>query len=116
MLAIAICLVGKYFIWQVALMTAQIITQLIIIGSGVFSTARKRKTEYFNELIILMVMYTIFCYTPWFYDIESRPYIGYVTIVIVLMHLIVNFYIIIGGSILDIKIKCRFRMIKRRLN
>ena len=53
LLGIAVCVVGRGLIWQVYIMAAQIITQVMIIGSGVFLLKSKRRMEYFNELILM---------------------------------------------------------------
>jgi hypothetical protein len=72
MLGIAICMVGKVLIWQIFIMTFQIIAQVILIGSGVYLGATKRRLEFFNELILLSVMYTILCYSPWVTDVYVK--------------------------------------------
>ena len=65
LLAVAICLVGKILIWQIFIMSSQIIMQVIIVGLDVFQDHSKRRLEYFNELILMMTMYTMICYSPW---------------------------------------------------
>ena len=72
LLAVAICLVGKILIWQIFIMSSQIILQVIIVGSDVFQDHSKRRLEYFNELVLMSTMYTIICYSPWVDDVELK--------------------------------------------
>lgn len=53
MLGIAVCIVGRTLIWQIFLMTAQIITQVIIIGGDTYATRARRVGEFFNELMLM---------------------------------------------------------------
>lgn len=69
MLGIAVCVVGRFLIWQIFLLTAQIIIQIIIIGGNTYATRAKRVGEYFNEVMLMQVMYTIFIFTPWVDDV-----------------------------------------------
>ena len=61
-----------------------------IIGSKIFDNTAKRNLEFFNEIILTLVMYTIFTFSPWVPDAELRYQIGYVTIAIISLHLFVN--------------------------
>lgn len=106
MLGIAICTVGRVFIWQVFLMTGQITTQVIIIGSGVYQTPSRRRAEFFNELMLMFVMYTIFCFTPWVDDVIVKFQLGYLTCLIVGCHLAVNFFLIFRVSLHQVNFKC----------
>ena len=72
MLAIAICVVGRVLIWQLFLMAAQIIIQVIIIGGKVFESRHKARMEYFNETILMLTMYTILCYSPFVLSQETK--------------------------------------------
>ena len=64
-----------------------------------FKTESQRKMEIFNEVILMIVMYTIICFTPWVESIETKVKIGYVTMFFVSLHFIVNLTIIIQTSI-----------------
>ena len=114
LIAIAICVVGKILIWQIAIMTAQIVVQVIIIGSNVFILRSKRQMEYFNEFILMQTMYTIICFSPFIGDVETKFYLGYVTITIVCLHLVVNLFIIFRSTFLGIKFKCRKRSLMKK--
>ena len=65
MLAIAIVIFDKHLIFQIMLMASQIVASVIIVGNltpfrGIF----KKKIEIFNEIILMLVMYTIICFSP----------------------------------------------------
>ena len=50
-------------------MAVQIIASVIIIGSiKPFKKHSKTKSEYFNEVILMFVMYTIICFSPYVPD------------------------------------------------
>lgn len=71
--------------------------------------------EFFNECILLLVMYTIFCYSPWVDDIEMTFQIGYITIGIVVLHLVVNLYLIMSSTCKTVSRKCKLRYRKKQL-
>ena len=103
-------MVGKVLIWQIFIMSSQIILQVIIVGMNVFKDSSKRRLEYFNELILMMTMYTIICYSPWVQDVELKFYIGYVTIGFVILHLVINLFLIFRGTFIMLSNRCRRRM------
>ena len=45
--------------------------------------------EVFSEVILMMILYTMMLFTDFAPDLEIRPYIGYVSIAFVAIHLIV---------------------------
>ena len=79
-------------------MIGQILIQMIIIGSNLYETKAKRNLEYFNESILVLVMYTIFTFSPWVPDAELTFNIGYAAIAIVSLHLFVNLTMIFTES------------------
>lgn len=115
-MALAVCSVGQVLICQIYLMTLQVFIQTVLIGFQVFDSSFKTKIEYFNEIIIIFVLYSVFGFSPWIGDVVARFRIGYFAIGIVSLHLIVNISIILGGSCKDMKKRCRVRKIKRSYN
>ena len=95
MLAVAIVIMNEVLIWQVMLMASQIVASVIIIGNArPYQWQSKRSLEYFNEIILMIVLYTFICFSPFVPDIEMRFAIGYVSITTVCTHLAVNFFLI----------------------
>lgn len=70
----------------------------MIIGSGVFVTKFKKNTEFFNEVMLMTILYTIFAYSPWVDDIQLKFYMGYVTISLAVLHLVINLYLIFSAT------------------
>lgn len=64
LLALAVCTFNDHLIVQVFLMAAQIIVQVNIIGSQVYYGHSKAQLEYFNEFILMQVLYTILMFSP----------------------------------------------------
>ena len=107
LLGIALCIVRKYFIWQTYIMVGQIMAGGIIIGTKVYDSKMKTRMEFFNEIILMMTMYSIMCFSPFIFDAETKFYLGYITIAIVCLHLAVNFFLIFKGTFHEMKMKCR---------
>ena len=95
------------------LMVGQIIAQLIIISFSVYESKFKTKMEYFNEIILMLTMYTIMCYTPFIFDVPTKHKIGYVTIAVVVLHLFVNFFFIFRESYKSMFLKCRYYKLRK---
>ena len=114
MLAFAIVIFNQKLIWQLCLMAFQIVTSVIILGRlKPFKTREKRQIEIFNEIILMVVMYTIMCFSSWIPDAATRFNVGYVCIVAIAAHLAVNFQIIGISTYRKIKMMLRLKMALR---
>ena len=115
MLAIAIVSLAKHLIFQIMIMSSQIVTSAIIIGNlSPFRGQFKKKIEMFNEVILMLVMYTIICFSPLVTSPEIKFSIGYISMVFVSTHLVVNFTIIGKSTFRLAKIKIFIKMAKRK--
>ena len=94
MLAVAVCLVGRILIWQIMMLVLQVLIQINLIGLKVYPSRAKETQEYFNEIVILLVLYSIFVFTPWVDNVDVSFYTGYFTIFIVVSHLAVSLLLI----------------------
>jgi len=104
LLAVTIVLANQTVIWQVGLMTAQIITAGIIIGRiRPFKETVRHNFEFFNEVIIMLVMYHIICFTPFVPDLEVRFRLGYLVCLVVAVHLLVNLFFMAKDSIRNLR-------------
>ena len=93
------------------LMAMQIVASVIIIGNvRPYLGSAKMYKEFFNETILMFVMYTIMCFSPWVADVDVRFFIGYITISCVCLHLFVNLFDIVGETYRNV----RFSLLKRR--
>ena len=70
--------------------------------------------EVFSEVILMMVMYTMMLFTDFVPDLETRPYIGYVSIVLVAIHLLVCFGVMIIDSLRRICDRIKWYFIRRK--
>lgn len=86
---------------QMFVMTFSIIAQIIVIGyikpfaGGVMANA----LEMFNECVLLLIMYTIICFTDFVPTIEIRFRIGYLSCALIMIHLLVNLTILATVSV-----------------
>ena len=55
-------------------------------------------------------MYTILTFSPWVNDVNVSFYIGYLTITIVASHLLINLFLILRGTFLDLSRKCKLKI------
>ena len=97
-------------IWQISLMTMTIITQVIILGRlQPFVLPSKTKYELFSEVIVMLVMYHLICFTPFVPDVDMRFKLGYSVCSIVVAHLVVSMAILLRVTYLDLKFKYKVR-------
>ena len=95
-------------------MSSQIVVSVIIIGNIIpYRTISKKHMEIFNEIILMFVMYTIICFTPLVSDIEVRFMIGYICMLSIATHLIVNLIIIGRNSYAKIKFTVRLKLVRK---
>ena len=85
----------RVLVLQVVQMTGQIITAVIIIGNvRPFTDPKKSRFEFFNEIMIMLVMYHIICFSPFVPSLETKFLLGYSVCFVVSMHLVINLYFI----------------------
>ena len=70
--------------------------------------------EIFNEIVLMLVMYTIICFSPLVSSPHVKFSIGYMTMFIVSLHLFVNFSIIGKATVRTAKLKIFLKMSKRK--
>ena len=77
---------------------------VILIGYVEAFTPYKRNIEFLNECIIMMVLYSMICFSPFVPEPEARYILGFFCIVIVGLHLIVNLFLILFSNFKQIKL------------
>ena len=70
--------------------------------------------EVFSEVILMMILYTMMLFTDFAPDLEIRPYIGYVSIAFVAIHLIVCFGIMIIHTLRRTSNRIKWYVIRRK--
>jgi len=95
LLALAVVFLESGVIWQISILTMTVIVQVIILGRvGPFREQSKNSFELFNECFVLVVMYHCICFTPFVPDIATRYYLGYLVIVVISIHMVINIVLI----------------------
>ena len=71
----------------------QTVIALIIVGqTEPLLTRKDNKMEFFNETMIMFVMYIMICFTDFMPDLETREVLGKLCIFVVMLHIIVNIF------------------------
>lgn len=100
---------------QMLIVQASSLTMIGLYGAKVLRDRSATLSEYFNEACLLLLSYTVLCYTPWISDYAIRYMIGYASISCVLLQLIVSLYVILRHSFKAQSFKLKFYCIKRGL-
>jgi hypothetical protein len=76
------------------------------------------RMETFNEVVLLLIMYTMMCFTDFVPDLETQYGIGYVACSLVAGHLLVNLAIMLTTSfkLLTLRFKRFLILRKHKLN
>ena len=72
---------------------------VVILGTSPLETPRENKMEFFNEFMILSVLYCAMTFTDYLPDPELRDVMGLAAISCVGLHIGVNMFLMIGGTI-----------------
>jgi len=78
--------------------------------------ASRRKVEFINEIIIMMVLYCMICFSPFVPDPIARYKMGFFCCFIVTLHLVVNLGIIGSGSFRQLLFKYRLWRARKALS
>ena len=114
-LAFAVVVCYEYLIAQIYLVWAQCIIALLIIEfARPFNTQSERRMEIFNEINLMLVLYTMMCFTPLVPSIETRLLIGWVACGLVASHLFINLSIMLRSSIIGAKHDCRMKSLRKQ--
>ena len=96
LMAVIVVVLRNHLIFQVMLKAFSIIAAVIISGEISYSRSSKRRTEFLNETIIMFVLYTMICFSPFVPDPNAKQLMGYFCCLMVACHLLVNLYLILG--------------------
>ena len=93
----------------------QTILAMIVAGSTrAHETKRANDMEYFNEVMILMVLYNIMCFTDFQPNEEIQYQQGYVMCVAVVFHIAFNLFLVLLDSIDYLKMRwLKYRMLRK---
>jgi hypothetical protein len=73
---------------------------VILIGeANYFETPLKQRLELANEILIMLILYNMICFSPFVSDAESRFKMGYFCCVVEVLALILNIMLIMSESL-----------------
>jgi hypothetical protein len=90
----------------------------MILGSKPFEEPFTLKMEYFNEVMIVAVMYCMMTFSDAVPQVESQFLFGYACCLLVLVHLMINLFFILSGTLKHLKRhikKCSKKQKQRKL-
>ena len=96
-MSIIVVILKDHLYAQVFIKAMSVIAAVIIIGAVPYNQIGKKNAEFLNEAIIMFVLYTMICFSPFVPDINAKQIMGYFCCIIVAGHLTFNLYLIISA-------------------
>jgi hypothetical protein len=114
-LAILVVFLKDFFFAQFLIKTFTIVFGAMISGAVNLKDHNKRWVDFLNESIIMMVLYTMICFSPFVSDVNAKLKIGYVCMLVVGGHLAINMFLIVFTSVQGLKFKFKIWMARKKL-
>ena len=116
-LAFAVTVTSEILIAQIYLVVAQSLIALIILEyvKPLKSTAA-HKNEIFNEVVMILILYTFISFTDWVPSLEAKFKLGYLSCGLIVLHLLINIFIMLTSSIKGAYKACRLSRHRRKHN
>ena len=110
-----IVVIFRDFLWmQLFIKAMSIVAAVIIIGEAdYFETQFKRRMEFANEILVMLMLYNMFSFSPFVPEIETRFKMGYFCCVVEAIALAGNLWLILSSSIKVMILKIRVWFAKR---
>jgi hypothetical protein len=106
----------EHFIFQVLMKAFSIVIGVILIGHiEALTPPLKRKMEFMNEVIVMMVLYCMISFSPVAADPGARYTMGFFCIAIVGLHLLINLFLIMASNFRQIKLDLQIWLARRNL-
>ena len=106
----------EHFIFQVLAKAFSIVIGVILVGHiEALTPPLKRKMEFMNEVIIMMVLYCMISFSPVAADPGARYMMGFFCIAIVGSHLLINLFLIMASNFRQIKLDLQIWLARRNL-
>ena len=103
-----------YLIVQIYLVTTQSLISLLIVEYvRPFSSPSQRRMELFNEVLLILLLYTMMCFTPWISDVETKYQTGYLSCLLVAFHFVFNISIMLVASLRTLVTQCKVKVAKK---
>ena len=108
MLAFAVTYMSKSLVVQIYIIWFQSIIALLILEYvKPFKEKSARINEIFNEVVMMLLLYTFICYSNWGPDSGSKFKIGFISCGLVSLHLLINISKMFITTIKNVFKKCR---------
>lgn len=114
LLVVSVLSTNDTVFWQLVIIQTSTLIQVIIVGAKVHVLPSERKRDYFNETALMLLVYTLYFYTAYQTDLGLRVQLGYATILISILHLIISMVLILVSSISQGKFRCKLNIIRRK--
>ena len=101
-LIVAAILFTEQACFQIMLLFLQVFLHIFVVGlADPYEHKSKRNQELGNEFVIVLSVYHVMCFTPVVVDIDTRIYIGYSFIALILAHTLASLGILVWSMIKD---------------
>lgn len=115
-MATMVVFLREYLFAQILIKALSIIFACYLISYvEAFALPERRRFEYFNEVVIMFVLYNMICFSNFVPDVEARYTIGFFCIFIVSLHLGINLFLIVYHNFKKLKFDINIWLTKRRL-
>ena len=74
------------------------------------------KNEIFNEIVMILLLYTFISFTDWVPNMETKFKLGYVACGLITLHLMINIFIMLTSSVKGCVNKCRLSSHRKKHN
>ena len=117
LLALSVVMLKHFLVGQFFIFVMTLIFQIMLLGLvKPFKTNLQNKSEINSEIVTMLIMYHIFCFTDWISDVEIRYFLGLTCLALNVAHIGVNLYGISRGSTRGLFNKLRvYFLIKKTL-
>ena len=108
---------SETLIVQIYLVVTQSLIALIILEYvRPLKSNAAHKNEIFNEIVMLLLLYTFISFTDWVPNLETKFKLGYVACGLIVLHLMINIFIMLTSSIKGAYKACRLRRHRNKHN
>ena len=116
-LVITIVHLANVLVGQIILIWVQSMISVAILSYiRAFQNKQRHRMEIFNEIILVLTLYTIMCFSDWLGDVELKMKIGYMACAFVGFHFLLNLVLIIKTTVVVTKRRIYMKYLRKRYN
>jgi hypothetical protein len=102
LMAVICVYTSKYFFVQFSIFAWCSIINVVIIGmTGLFEEPSKVTNEFINEVAIMLILYTVVCFSAYVQDVDAKETMGYVCCIIIVAQLLLGLTKIVVEAVKD---------------